>query len=441
MTHRRLRLVLGLGLALAAPAAAQAQGTPGTISFKARLGDNGTPVTGAHDFRFRIYDAPTAGEMLWEEPETSLDVSAGVVVHELGAGTALTPAFAGGAKVYLEIRMDGTLMEPRVAIASVPYALRSRDSTTLGGNAASAFATAGHNHNATYINADGDTMTGPLRLDAGFTFYGKKALQGNDTWLRLNQEGDFTSGVYTPGVMRSDGGVTGNNIAIGHAPFGAAGFPYETLQLPGNRNLRIAFGDTTAGQEDVVITADAQILMQSRVGDCMNGWFCNIHAWDMSIASMLYSGLSQRSDRRLKKNIQSIGGGLETLMRLRPVTFEWKDARQKGTRYGFIAQEVEEVIPALVSEATGGIKTLETQGILPVAVDAIKELKAENDELRGMIERQQRQIDALAAGRPLPAPDGEGSSVRRVGVGVGAGLGAVLVLILGVGLVRRRRDD
>ena len=441
MTHRRFALVLGVGLALLAPAAAHAQGAPGTISFKARLGDNGTPVTGAHDFLFRIYDAASGGAMLWEEPEASLTVTDGVVVHELGGTTALTPAFAGGGKVYLEIRMDGTLMEPRVAIASVPYALRSRDANTLRGSAPSAFATAGHDHDTAYVDQDGDTMTGSLGVNGNVLVHGKKALQGNDAWLRLNQDGDFTSGVYTPGVSWAGGGVRGNEIAVGYAPFGNAGFAYETLQLPATRNLRIAFGDTNAGEEDVVITNDARILMQSRMSDCNGGWFCNIHAWDLSIASMLYSGLSQRSDRRLKKNIQTIEGGLTTLMKLRPVTFEWKDARQKGTRYGFIAQEVEEVIPALVSDTSSGIKTLETQGILPVAVDAIKDLKAENDELRAMIEHQQRQIDALAAGRPLPSA-GEGSSARRVGVGVGAGLGALVVVVLvGLGLARRRRDD
>ena len=121
MMRRTLSLLLGL--AIVAPASAQAQGTPGTISFKARLGDNGTPVSGPHDFQFRIYDAPTGGDLLWEEPETELTVTAGVVVHELGGTTALAPAFADGSKVYLEIRMDGVLMEPRVAIASVPYAL------------------------------------------------------------------------------------------------------------------------------------------------------------------------------------------------------------------------------------------------------------------------------------------------------------------------------
>ncbi len=45
-------------------------------------------------------------------------------------------------------------------------------------------------------------------LSAEFLFLdGKEALDGNDTWLRLNQAGAFSTGVYTPGYLRVDGGV------------------------------------------------------------------------------------------------------------------------------------------------------------------------------------------------------------------------------------------
>jgi hypothetical protein len=414
---RRLALAALFGLASTslAPAVARAQGAPGTISFKARLGDNGTPVSGSHDFLFRIYDAASGGALLWEEPETALVVDAGLVVHELGKTTALAPAVAAGTKVFLEIRMDQVLMEPRVAIASVPFALSARDAKTLAGNAPTAFATAGHNHNSTYVNVTGDAMSGDLDVSANINLTGK---------------------------VRSDAGGTMNEIAIGHAPFGNAGFAYETIQLPASRNLRFAFGDTTAGQEDMVLTNTAQLLMQSRAGDCPDGWFCNGHFWDISSASMFANEFRVRSDRRLKKNITPLPEGLRLISALRPVTYEWKDARRKGVHYGFIAQEVEEVLPEIVLETDHGMKTMDSQAIVPVAVKAIQELRADNAELRGMIERQQQQIDALVAGRPVPAAAaGSSVSAPRIGVGVGAGLGLLAIFGLGLGLVRRRRDD
>lgn len=43
---------------------------------------------------------------------------------------------------------------------------------------------------------------------------GKRAFQFSDTYLRLNESGDFSSGVYTPGVFRADGGITSSGGVI-----------------------------------------------------------------------------------------------------------------------------------------------------------------------------------------------------------------------------------
>jgi len=57
-------------------------------------------------------------------------------------------------------------------------------------------------------------VNGEIGLAGRLIGYGKNALQMDDSWLRLNQEGHFGSGVYTPGVMRADGGfqVSGNTV-------------------------------------------------------------------------------------------------------------------------------------------------------------------------------------------------------------------------------------
>ncbi len=55
--------------------------------------------------------------------------------------------------------------------------------------------------NVAQIDAGGKLLIeGDLELDK------KTALRGNDGWLRLNQDGDFTNGTYTPGMLRADGG-------------------------------------------------------------------------------------------------------------------------------------------------------------------------------------------------------------------------------------------
>ena len=61
------------------------------------------------------------------------------------------------------------------------------------------------------------------------------------------------------------------------------------------------------------------------------------------------NGTIQTSDARMKKNITPIKYGLSTVMKLRPVSYEWKNPKdESGTQIGFIAQEVEHVFPEAV---------------------------------------------------------------------------------------------
>ena len=103
------------------------------------------------------------------------------------------------------------------------------------------------------------------------------------------------------------------------------------------------------------------------------------------------------SDLRHKDNIKTLDdGALDTVLRLRPVTFEWKEALDtgmEGTQRGFIAQEVESVLPSMVltqdnEEKTKGLKSTE---LLPVLTKAVQELKAENDALKARIEALEKQ--------------------------------------------------
>ena len=52
---------------------------------------------------------------------------------------------------------------------------------------------------------------------------------------------------------------------------------------------------------------------------------------------------------------------------------------------GFIAQDVEKVLPTLVRENENGKLSIRDKGIVPVLVEAIKELKAEIEELKKQI--------------------------------------------------------
>jgi hypothetical protein len=99
---------------------------PPTVTFTARLVDDktGEALTGPHNAVFTLYDAATGGNVVWTETH---DVSPdeGMVYVDLGSQQALGDTVFSGKQLWLQVSLDGALMEPRIALASVPYAMRS----------------------------------------------------------------------------------------------------------------------------------------------------------------------------------------------------------------------------------------------------------------------------------------------------------------------------
>ena len=85
------------------------------------------------------------------------------------------------------------------------------------------------------------------------------------------------------------------------------------------------------------------------------------------------------SDRRLKNNIIPLTYGLADILKLNPVSYNWKDGTN-GKQFGFIAQEVQEIMPDAVKD--GEYLGLEKDAIYSALVNAVKELKAELDLIK-----------------------------------------------------------
>ena len=91
------------------------------------------------------------------------------------------------------------------------------------------------------------------------------------------------------------------------------------------------------------------------------------------------------SDISLKENIQPINNALDKVSKLKGVTFDWKQSDsllEIKEDIGFIAQDVQKVLPELVRENEDGKLSMRHQGVIPILVEAIKELKAEIEELK-----------------------------------------------------------
>lgn len=97
------------------------------------------------------------------------------------------------------------------------------------------------------------------------------------------------------------------------------------------------------------------------------------------------------SDIRLKKDIKPIKNALDNIAHLRGITFRWKDNEGDNGRHpGVIAQEVEEIFPEVVSTDNKGYKSVDYSKLAAPLIEAVKELKAENEALKARIEALER---------------------------------------------------
>ena len=95
---------------------------------------------------------------------------------------------------------------------------------------------------------------------------------------------------------------------------------------------------------------------------------------------------SNMSDIRLKKDVKPIENALDIVDKLKGVTFTWKRDDKKSL--GFIAQDVEKVVPELVEDKPAIDdpdtlhKTVNYANMVAILTEAVKELKAEVEELK-----------------------------------------------------------
>jgi hypothetical protein len=115
------------------------------------------------------------------------------------------------------------------------------------------------------------------------------------------------------------------------------------------------------------------------------------------------------SDERLKTGIGPVKDALGRLLRLRGVSFAWRNPAAMGSRggpeLGFLAGEVEAVFPEWVETGADGYRILSIRGFEALVVEAMRELHAENATLRERLEALERRVGSTATdAAPAAAP-------------------------------------
>ena len=214
---------------------------------------------------------------------------------------------------------------------------------------------------------------------------------GGVSKFSVSNTGDITTGtgvlVVPAGIYGSSaglviyGGASGAGIANRFAlQIDSNAYPHtQTSGTNGALKILPTYNQTsgTAANTDLLINrtqtavgSGAQYLIDAQTGTTSMFNVSNIGAGYLAAASWTYG-----SDRRMKENITPLSYGLSSLMQLKPAQFDYISGQKD--QLGFIAQDVQTVLPELVKTLPNGMLGLQTEGMIPVIVNAIQEQQAE----------------------------------------------------------------
>ena len=275
---------------------------------------------------------------------------------------------------------------------------------TADGNQALYSNTAGYNNTASgyqaLYNNIGNSITGNNNTASGYralynTINGYDNTASGSGALFLSTNGNYNT-AHGYGALYNAAG----NLNIG------LGYNAGSALAAGSSNIML--GNAGTANDDHVI----------RIGDVQTQTFIagitgvNVSGVPVVISSSGQLGIAQ-SSRRFKEDIRDMGDDSQGLLRLRPVTFRYRQPFADGAKpiqYGLIAEEVAEVYPDLVARsADGQIETVKYQVLDSMLLNEIQrqnaQLTAQKEEIRSLQQRLARLESLLERTSPRATPD------------------------------------
>ncbi len=280
------------------------------------------------------------------------------------------------------------ILAAATASSGTTYGIRSSVASPTG---YAGYFTGGRNYFSGNVGIGAEVPTEKLHIAGGADNNGVTAAlrisQGNGSLLMDTNEIDtVNSALYLNHnnannvIMGSAGGQIGIGLTSPTAQLHIAATAEDALriQVDGTTRLKVHANGNIGIGGNITPSFQLQVAGTGTAGKPGGG------SW------------SNSSDRRLKKNIHDLDGSLKQLLKLRGVTYEYKDPDSinelHGTRIGMIAQEVEEVFPDWVETSGLGYKMLTFRGFEALTVEALRELRQEKDS---QIEALHQDLDTL----------------------------------------------
>ena len=219
--------------------------------------------------------------------------------------------------------------------------------------------------------------------------------------MRIDSSGNLLVGTTDAGLYNNSDGSEGVRIAEDHVSIAsdARTVFYVNRQTSDGEIINIRKDGSTvgsigtaggdpyfAGTTKAIRIGSGGVYPTSNSGSLSDGTY-DLGAGSARFKDLHLSGTANAanfnttSDATLKTNVETLSGSLDAVTSLRGVSFDWLESG--GSEIGVIAQEVEAVLPDVVSTNDEGIKSVKYGNMVAVLIEAIKE--------------QQLRIEALEA--------------------------------------------
>lgn len=343
--------------------------------------------------------------------------SAGSVIVD---GNVIAPAFGGGDTslwVYsnsqynlsiFEDNYDCGLCMSNQATAIVAKSLKGHAFKATAGTFGDAIQAEGR----VFVDS-GDVVinTGRLVLNTNTDAGSDGVIRWNGTDFEGYLAGSWES-LTAPGS--SDWTNSGSDIyrTTGVVGIGIVPPVFSTYELEVKGNVKMIPNGSIEGFIIINSGIEPQILPTSNnfgyLGDVTSRIYQG-HFTNMTV----YGTFTNTSDRRIKENILPLSGALDKVLQLSGKTYDYTkeymfgDAeypeaktleleKSRKNKIGFIAQELEEVLPELVkTDPETDLKSVDYIGVIPILVESIKEQQTMIDDLQRELNRSQNQQELL----------------------------------------------
>jgi len=205
--------------------------------------------------------------------------------------------------------------------------------------------------------------------------------------------GDNTLAMFSSNASGRDANIRFGDTANASARIGyLSGDLY--FYVNGQERVRFTTGSVAQFFKNAT-TVNSYVDVFHATGSTNGSSFVNFRYNGTSIGDIAQDGTAAvkyntSSDYRLKENVIPMTGGLDKVLQLKPVTFNWIDGREGQ---GFIAHELQEVIPDAVTGIKDGVdqegnakyQSVDLSRVIATLTLAVQELKNEVDALKAQL--------------------------------------------------------